>query len=152
MADKQSRIFLGVLYPDSTSYEVEKVISRLEDTFTDLAYITHDLDLDVLDSILIGSKEDSVADWKHQFSADWENAQNTLFTSIAKQKPDLIILNDFMGQAFILDEICTVNLARDISTGFFTGTDCAAKWIRLFENTLEGRWKNDKSLFEKRCP
>ena len=57
-----------------------------------------------------------------------------------------------MGQTFILDEICTVNLARDISTGFFTGTDCAAKWIRLFENTLEGRWKNDKSLFEKRCP
>ena len=105
-----------------------------------------------MDSILIGSKEDSVADWKHQFSADWENAQNTLFTSIAKQKPDLIILNDFMGQTFIPDEICTVNLARDISTGFFTGTDCAAKWIRLFENTLEGRWKNDKSLFEKRCP
>ena len=57
-----------------------------------------------------------------------------------------------MRQAFIPDEICTVNLARDISTGFFTGTDCAAKWIRLFENTLEGRWKNDKSLFEKRCP
>ena len=42
MADKQSRIFIGVLYPDSTTYEIEKVISRLEDTFTDLAYITHD--------------------------------------------------------------------------------------------------------------
>ena len=46
MSDKQSRIFLGVLYPDSTSYKIEKVISRLEDTFTDLAYITHDMDVD----------------------------------------------------------------------------------------------------------
>lgn len=134
-------------------YKGKKVILFLKNNSIDwILELAHDLDLDVLDSILIGSKEDSVADWKHQFSADWENAQNTLFTSIAKQKPDLIILNDFMGQAFILDEICTVNLARDISTGFFTGTDCAAKWIRLFENTLEGRWKNDKSLFEKRCP
>ena len=134
-------------------YKGKKVILFLKNNSIDwILELAHDLDLDVLDSILIGSKEDSVADWKHQFSADWENAQNTLFTSIAKQKPDLIILNDFMGQTFILDEICTVNLARDISTGFFTGTDCAAKWIRLFENTLEGRWKNDKSLFEKRCP
>lgn len=51
MADKQSRIFIGVLYPDSTSYEIEKVISRLEDTFTDLAYITHDLDLDDMGTV-----------------------------------------------------------------------------------------------------
>lgn len=51
MADKQSRIFIGVLYPDSTTYEIEKVISRLEDTFTDFAYITHDLDVDVLGTV-----------------------------------------------------------------------------------------------------
>lgn len=51
MADKQSRIFIGVLYPDSTTYEIEKVISRLEDTFTDFAYITHDLDLDAMGTV-----------------------------------------------------------------------------------------------------
>lgn len=51
MAEKQSRIFLGVLYPDSTSYEIEKVISRLEDTFTDLAYITHDMDVDEMGTV-----------------------------------------------------------------------------------------------------
>lgn len=51
MADKQSRIFLGVLYPDSTTYEIEKVISRLEDTFTDLAYITHNLDVDEMGTV-----------------------------------------------------------------------------------------------------
>lgn len=51
MADKQSRIFLGVLYPDSSTYEIEKVISRLQDTFTELAYITHDLDLDEMGTV-----------------------------------------------------------------------------------------------------
>lgn len=46
MSDKKSRIFLGVLYPDSDSYDCQKVIFRLEDTFLDLAYITHDMDVD----------------------------------------------------------------------------------------------------------
>lgn len=46
MSDKQSRIFLGVLYPDSDSYDCQKVISRLEDNFLDLAYIIHDMDVD----------------------------------------------------------------------------------------------------------
>lgn len=45
-SEKQSRAFLGVLYPDSTTYDCKKVISRLEDTFSDLAYITHDMDAD----------------------------------------------------------------------------------------------------------
>lgn len=51
MADKQSRNFLGVLYPDSTTYDIQKVLSRLEDTFTDLAYITHDMDVDELGTV-----------------------------------------------------------------------------------------------------
>ena len=45
-SEKQSRIFLGVLYPDSEDYDCSKVLLRLEDTFTDLAYITHDMDAD----------------------------------------------------------------------------------------------------------
>lgn len=51
MSYKQSRIFLGVLYPDSDSYVFQKVISRLEDTFTDFAYITHDLDVDEMGTV-----------------------------------------------------------------------------------------------------
>lgn len=46
MSEKQSRNFLGVLYPDSTSYDCEKVLSRLEDTFADYAYVLHDKDVD----------------------------------------------------------------------------------------------------------
>lgn len=45
MSDKESRIFLGILYPDSESYDCQKVLSRLEDTFSDFAYIVHDKDV-----------------------------------------------------------------------------------------------------------
>lgn len=44
MAEKQSRIYTGILYPDAENYEFETVISRLGDTFEELAYITHDMD------------------------------------------------------------------------------------------------------------
>lgn len=46
MSEKQSRSFLGVLYPDSTSYVFVDVLVRLKDTFPELAYITHDRDVD----------------------------------------------------------------------------------------------------------
>lgn len=31
MSEKQSRIFTGILYPDATNYDFEKVITRLGD-------------------------------------------------------------------------------------------------------------------------
>lgn len=43
---RQSRNFIGVLYPDSTSYDCDKVLMRIEDTFSDYAYTLHDLDAD----------------------------------------------------------------------------------------------------------
>ena len=45
MSDKQGRNFLGVLYPDSESYDCQKVLSRIKDTFVDFAYIVHDMDV-----------------------------------------------------------------------------------------------------------
>lgn len=46
MAEKQSRNFLGVIYPDSTTYDCDKVLLRIEDTFSEYAYILHDMDTD----------------------------------------------------------------------------------------------------------
>lgn len=47
MPDKviKSRNFLGVLYPDSESYVCEEVLSALDDTFKEWAYVLHDNDL-----------------------------------------------------------------------------------------------------------
>lgn len=44
---KQDRKFLGVLYPDSETYDFREVLEKLDDTFTEWAYILHDCDTDV---------------------------------------------------------------------------------------------------------
>lgn len=44
MAGKQSRSFLGILYPDSESYVCDDVLCRIRDFFDDVSYITHDMD------------------------------------------------------------------------------------------------------------
>lgn len=46
MAIEKSRTFLGVLYPDSESYDCASVLERLADVFEEWAYITHDMDTD----------------------------------------------------------------------------------------------------------
>lgn len=43
---KQYRIFTGVLYPDSKSYDYQVILKVLGDTFDEFAYITHDADVD----------------------------------------------------------------------------------------------------------
>ena len=90
-------------------------------------------------------------DWRHQFSKDWDGNLESLKKSIAEKKPDLIILNHSIAQACIPADIFTANLSRDVGSGFFAGTECALRWSQLFEHSLEGRWKHDKSIFEKLC-
>lgn len=43
---KKSRNFQGVVYPDSDSYDCDKVLSLLPSVFADYAYILHDQDVD----------------------------------------------------------------------------------------------------------
>lgn len=46
MADKKYRSFGGTLYPDSESYDCEKLLSIIQSKFTDWAFILHDRDVD----------------------------------------------------------------------------------------------------------
>lgn len=46
MADKKFRSFAGTLYPDSESYDCEKLLSTIRSKFIDWAYILHDKDTD----------------------------------------------------------------------------------------------------------
>lgn len=43
---QQYRIFTGVLYPDSKSYNYRDMLDVLADVFDEFAYITHDADVD----------------------------------------------------------------------------------------------------------
>ena len=47
MANKQARIFTGVLYPDSKSYDYQVILGVLSDVFQEFAYILHDQDVDI---------------------------------------------------------------------------------------------------------
>ena len=133
-------------------YKNKKVLFFLNNKIIDWIFeLSRDLDWNVVDSILIGSKEDRTIDWRHQFSKDWDGNLESLKKSIAEKKPDLIILNHSIAQACIPADIFTANLSRDVGSGFFAGTECALRWSQLFENSLEGRWKHDKSIFEKLC-
>lgn len=44
--DKKSRTFLGVIYPDSESYDYSEVLDQLDSVFQEWAYILHDCDAD----------------------------------------------------------------------------------------------------------
>ncbi|WP_455502697.1 nitrogenase component 1 [Blautia sp.] len=133
-------------------YEGKKVIFFLNNKNIDWIFeLSRDLGWDVAETILIGSKEDRTADWRHQFSKDWDSNLAKLKKAVSEKNPDLVLLNHPLGQACIPDHIFTANLTRDVNTGFFAGTDCALRWSQLLENSLEGRWKHDKSIFEKRC-
>lgn len=46
MATVKSRTFLGVLYPDSESYDCAAVLGRLSEVFDEWAYVIHDMDTD----------------------------------------------------------------------------------------------------------
>lgn len=46
MADKKYRSFGGTLYPDSESYDCEKLLSIVQSKFIDWAFILHDRDVD----------------------------------------------------------------------------------------------------------
>ena len=42
-----------------------------------------------------------------------------------------------------------IMLPRSIGTGFTSGTDEAYRWIKNMGTEIKGRWKNDRSVFEK---
>lgn len=46
MADKTCRSYLGVLYPDSESYDCEKVLGRIKEFFDKSCWCLHDKDVD----------------------------------------------------------------------------------------------------------
>ena len=74
-------------------YKNKKVLFFLNNKIIDWIFeLSRDLDWNVVDSILIGSKEDRTRDWRHQFSKDWDGNLESLKKSIAEKKPDLIKL------------------------------------------------------------
>ena len=101
----QSRAFLGVLYPDSETYDCSEVLSRLSEVFEEWAYITHDMDVDpdtgelkkahihwvgklskpALLSTIAGGRKLGIPENSVEFCKNWKSAVRYL---VHKDSPD----------------------------------------------------------------
>ncbi len=147
---EQRERYLRKIEELKSAFDGKKVIFFLNNKNLDWVFeLAEDLNWNVVKTILTGKKNDGNSNWNHRFSADWESDRAGLEKAIAELKPDMVVLNDFGGMASVPAQICTANVLRDPGSGFFAGTDCAERWSKLLENTLEGGWKRDRAVFEK---
>lgn len=111
--------------------------------------LAEDLDLMILKTILLGKKNEGNAGWNQRFSAEWSSYREMLRQEIEKSRPDLVLVNDPSALADIPENICVIQIPRDIQPGFLAGADAAEEWIRKMDRKVEGRWKHDRAVFEK---
>ena len=111
--------------------------------------LAEDLDLMILKTLLLGKKNEGNAGWNQRFSAEWSSNRETLRQEIEKSRPDLVLVNDPSALADIPENVCVIQIPRDIQPGFLAGADAAEEWIRKMDWKVEGRWKHDRAVFEK---
>ncbi len=114
-----------------------------------LPELLEDLGVDVVKAMLFGKKRDGNSGWNRRFSADWASDRSELRAAVDALRPELAILSDPSALPDPPPWLTVLPAFRDLSVGFYAGTDVAQRWAGLMENALEGRWKRDKSLFEK---
>ena len=114
-----------------------------------LPELAQDLELDVVKAFVRGKKHDANAAWNRRFSADWEFDREDLRAAVEKLRPELALLGDASALPEAPSWLTVIPLQRDLSVGFFAGTDAAEKWIGMLENRPEGRWKHDRAIFER---
>lgn len=114
-----------------------------------LLELAEDMNLDVVSVILMSNRRNGNSGWDRRFSAHWDADRACFESSVKELKPDIIFLDDPSAVKDIPDHICVITIERDMECGFFAGINCAMMWKMKLEHTLEGRWKDDKHLFEK---
>lgn len=130
----------------------KKVVFFLNNRNLDWLFeLSDDLGWNIVRTVLIGRKGENVSNWSRRFSSVWADDRDALKEAIECCRPDLVVLDEFGSISCLPPEICVANVQRDVGTGFFSGIECAQQWSKSLENTLEGRWKHDRALFEKCC-
>ncbi len=128
----------------------KRVLIFLTDTnYGWLFELAQDLELHVERTILLGMKGDSNPAWNRRFSADWASDRRNLEEALEILKPNIVLLNEPSSLESVSDCCRLIPVMRDPGCGFFSGAERAGEWVRLMDRKIEGRWKSDKSLFEK---
>ena len=114
-----------------------------------LSELTEDLDLEIQEFFL-PEKREKDSEWRHRFSKEWENDVNNFLDKVKKYNPELVIASDFSVLSRAEQRGCKKAIfAGSIDLGFLSGLEEARKWLTEKGSELEGRWKNDKYVFEK---
>ena len=75
---------------------------------------------------------------------------NNFLDKVKKYNPELVIASDFSVLSRAEQRGCKKAIfAGSIDLGFLSGLEEARKWLTKKGSELEGRWKNDKHVFEK---
>lgn len=166
--NNKSRNFLGVLYPDSETYDCALVLERLKSVFQEWAYVLHDYDFDE-NGVLkkshihwIGKLENAtslsaISDGKHlgvssnsiEFCKNWKYSVRYL---IHKDSPDKFqysqecIISNFDVAFFLRDKDDEVATARKIRTYLFESQCTSVR--QLMDWCLEnGCWSEFRRSF-----
>lgn len=164
----KSRTFLGVLYPDSESYDCSAVLERLSCVFQEWAYVLHDADTDENGELKkphihwIGKLENAtsltaISDGKHlgvssnsiEYCKNWKFAVRYLIHKDSPDKfqyPQQSIKSNFDFAFFLRDKDAEIASVRKIRTYLFE-TQCTSVQ-QLMDWCLEnGCWSEFRRCF-----
>ena len=111
--------------------------------------LAEDLGLDVVKAVTPEAGAGDRIGWGLRFSAEWGEMRARFNDDEKDLKPQLILTSDPSIVAVPSTGAAVITIPRSIGTGFLSGARQAAKWSKLLGKDLRGRWKNDKSVFEK---
>ena len=110
--------------------------------------LLQDLELD-LKYVLTPENEVDNQGWTYRFSEAYGKDREEFSIEAERIRPKLILTTDPSILSETPEGSKVIMLPRSIGTGFTSGTDEAYRWIKNMGTEIKGRWKNDRSVFEK---
>ncbi len=132
-------------------YEGKKVMIFLSSPLPWMEDLVSDLGMNVAWSFVPEESKRKDPEWRHRFSNDWKKDVEDFSVKVSELKPDLVLTAEqaVVSEANKAGAGKALLVGGNIGVGFLSGIEEARKWLKEQKNEIEGRWKNDRSVFEK---
>ncbi|MCR5009970.1 MAG: AAA family ATPase [Clostridia bacterium] len=114
-----------------------------------LAELTEDLGLDVVCACVPQSAGAPDTGWGRRFSAGWAEDRDRFAKKTSELDPELILTSDPSVVPDPRQGVSVITVPGSVLKGFFGAAEEARKWARLLDADIKGRWRDDRSVFEK---
>ena len=113
--------------------------------------LVSDLGVNVAWSFVPEESKRKDPEWRHRLSNDWKKDVEDFSVKVSELKPDLVLTAEqaVVSEANKAGAGKALLVGGNIGVGFLSGIEEARKWLKEQKNEIEGRWKNDRSVFEK---